>query len=83
MKILKIIFRLPLLPFIILFIIYVLIKILINTDMTEMAIKEEKGEEFLTPEFKNHYEEKLKKYDTHINAINLILWLTFIMFMMK
>lgn len=80
MKILKIIFRLPLLPFIFIFIIYVLIKIYQNTNIVEIALKEENEEEFLSDEFKNHYDNQFKKHNTHINTINLILWLILIMY---
>lgn len=73
-KLLKIIFRIPLFPFIFLFIIYFLVKITQNTNITEVEIKMDKGEELLTDEFKNHYSEQFKKYKVHINVINLILW---------
>ena len=80
MKILKIIFRLPLLPFIFLFILYVIIKIYQNTNIVEIALKEENDEQFLSDDFKNYYNIQFKKYNTHINTINLILWLMLIMY---
>jgi hypothetical protein len=73
-KIFKIIFRMPLLPLVFVYICYVIYKVYKNTDMTELAIKEENGEELLSAELKSNINRGFDKYKVHINVLNMILW---------
>lgn len=74
MKILKLIFRLPLIPFILLLIIYIIYKIFANTNISEINIRHEKNEG-LTEEFKEYYTKKIKENMKYFDFINFLLWL--------
>lgn len=73
--ILRLIFRLPLIPFIMLLIIYITYKIFANTNISEINIRHEKNEGILTDEFKEYYTKKIKENMKYFNFINFILWL--------
>ncbi len=74
LKVLKLIFRMPLLPLVLLYICYLVYQVYKNSDITELVIKEKKGEELLSPELKTNINRGFDKYIVHINVLNMILW---------
>ena len=70
----KYLLKIPILPIVFIIVIITLIKIIKETGIVELCIKAESGEEILTKEFKEGFEQRYYYIKPTLNALNIIGW---------